>query len=357
MARANTSYDNLFGSFKTLQGLKNAITIFGLDVTINPANYPRAVEKANEQINARYPDLSENEFQAAIRGENPFTSKAVAKKLNRGRLLTNHFGGHVLPSKLVHSDVKSEYKGIDKADRFFEHYGRKGMKRGMNIFNPNYKPIGEKAQGPKAPGAGSSSSKTPSAMSGDSRYAAPKSAADRQREAMNRAAGAATASGAKSTREKLLEAERKRQAKIVQDKYGFNEKDDKSNLDKQREAIDKAARQATVSSAMALKKEKDDREKNVLGVSGLSENQIKEKIEKAKTPEEKGLFMDLLMAQNAYSKAKKEFDKAQTWEHRDEYEPKDITDQKSAMDEAQHVVQDTFTKLGRYYAGVATRGR
>lgn len=39
------------------------------------------------------------------------------------------------------------YSGIDKADRFFEHYGRKGMKRGMNIYNPDYKPVGEKAQG------------------------------------------------------------------------------------------------------------------------------------------------------------------------------------------------------------------
>lgn len=26
------------------------------------------------------------------------------------------------------------------------HYGRKGMKKGMNIFNPDYKPIGEKAE-------------------------------------------------------------------------------------------------------------------------------------------------------------------------------------------------------------------
>ena len=106
------------------------------------------------------------------------------------------------------------YSGIDKADRFFEHYGRKGMKRGMNIYNPNYKPIGEKAQTPKAPG---------SAMTGDSRYSAPKSAADRQREAMAKAAGAATSSGAqaqeKTRREKLLEAERRRQAKIVSDKY------------------------------------------------------------------------------------------------------------------------------------------
>lgn len=38
------------------------------------------------------------------------------------------------------------YKGTDRVDRFFAHYGRKGMKRGMNIYNPNYKPIGEKAK-------------------------------------------------------------------------------------------------------------------------------------------------------------------------------------------------------------------
>lgn len=43
--------------------------------------------------------------------------------------------------------MAKSYKGIDRADAFFAHYGRKGMKRGMNIFNPNYKPIGEKAQG------------------------------------------------------------------------------------------------------------------------------------------------------------------------------------------------------------------
>lgn len=143
----------------------------------------------------------------------------------------------------------AEYKGIDRVDKFFEHYGRKGMKRGMNIYNPDYKPVGEKAQGTsdgkiaqrsisakpttyrsamsyKSAMSGDSRYAAPkkSAMSGDSRYSAPKSAADRQREAMNHAAGAATTSGAKSTREKLLEAERKRQAKIIGDKYGQSQK-------------------------------------------------------------------------------------------------------------------------------------
>lgn len=42
------------------------------------------------------------------------------------------------------------YNGNDKVDNFFAHYGRKGMKRGENIFNPNYKPIGEKAKGPSS---------------------------------------------------------------------------------------------------------------------------------------------------------------------------------------------------------------
>lgn len=45
------------------------------------------------------------------------------------------------------------YSGIDKVGEFFAHYGRKGMKRGRNIFNPNYKPVGEIAKGPQAPGA------------------------------------------------------------------------------------------------------------------------------------------------------------------------------------------------------------
>lgn len=43
--------------------------------------------------------------------------------------------------------MAKSYSGLDKTEAFFAHYGRKGMKRGMNIFNPNYKPIGEKAQG------------------------------------------------------------------------------------------------------------------------------------------------------------------------------------------------------------------
>lgn len=49
------------------------------------------------------------------------------------------------------------YSGIDKVGEFFAHYGRKGMKRGRNIFNPDYKPVGEVAKGPQAPGAKQSS--------------------------------------------------------------------------------------------------------------------------------------------------------------------------------------------------------
>lgn len=45
------------------------------------------------------------------------------------------------------------YSGIDKVGEFFAHYGRKGMKRGRNIFNPDYKPVGEIAKGPQEPGA------------------------------------------------------------------------------------------------------------------------------------------------------------------------------------------------------------
>lgn len=87
----------------------------------------------------------------------------------------------------------ANYSGIDKIDSFFAHYGRKGMKRGKNIFNPDYKPVGEVTKGPQAPGAKQSSGEC---------------------EAMNRASSAATKSGVTSAREKLLEAERKRQAAI-----------------------------------------------------------------------------------------------------------------------------------------------
>lgn len=103
----------------------------------------------------------------------------------------------------------AEYKGIDRVDKFFEHYGRKGMKRGMNIYNPDYKPVGEKAKGTSdGKIAQRSISAKPttykSAMSGDPRYSnSPKisvtgvqsSAKDSEREAMNAAAGRATARG------------------------------------------------------------------------------------------------------------------------------------------------------------------
>lgn len=126
------------------------------------------------------------------------------------------------------------YSGIDKVGEFFAHYGRKGMKRGMNIFNPKYKPIGEKATETLEKKGFESYQKRAfdeqwrkQNLETDAKNAATsvgKTAADRQREAMNRAAGAATASGAKSIREKLLEAERKRQTKIIGDKYGQSQK-------------------------------------------------------------------------------------------------------------------------------------
>ena len=107
------------------------------------------------------------------------------------------------------------YSGIDKVGEFFAHYGRKGMKRGRNIFNPDYKPVGEIAKGPQAPGAKQSGGLAKKTIKSVPKASAT-SAADRQREAMNRAAGAATMAGAisaeKTRREALLEAERKRQA-------------------------------------------------------------------------------------------------------------------------------------------------
>lgn len=109
----------------------------------------------------------------------------------------------------------AEYKGIDRVDKFFEHYGRKGMKRGMNIYNPDYKPIGEKASGSAMKGDPrysnspkiSVTSAKPGAMNNDPRYSnSPRisvtgvqsSAKDSEREAMNAAAGKATVTGEKN---------------------------------------------------------------------------------------------------------------------------------------------------------------
>lgn len=44
------------------------------------------------------------------------------------------------------SDLYSAYIGDSAAD--IAHYGRKGMRKGMNIFNPDYVPIGEVARNP-----------------------------------------------------------------------------------------------------------------------------------------------------------------------------------------------------------------
>jgi len=106
--------------------------------------------------------------------------------------------------------MAKSYKGIDRVDTFFAHYGRKGMKRGMNIYNPNYKPIGEKAKGTLdgniAQRAISAKAKR-GAMTGDPRYSnSPKisvtgvqpSAKDSEMEAMNAAAGRASITGAKN---------------------------------------------------------------------------------------------------------------------------------------------------------------
>ena len=107
--------------------------------------------------------------------------------------------------------MAKSYSGLDKTEAFFAHYGRKGMKRGMNIYNPDYKPVGEKAKGTSdGKIAQRSISAKPttykSAMSGDPRYSnSPKisvtgvqsSAKDGEREAMNAAAGRATIEGSK----------------------------------------------------------------------------------------------------------------------------------------------------------------
>lgn len=152
--------------------------------------------------------------------------------------------------------MAKSYNGLDRTEAFFAHYGRKGMKRGMNIYNPNYKPVGEKAQLqnkavkaketsgvklPKTPGVSftenvitentitekanrkppsKKTSNVGSLSSTDPRYAAP-SAKDRERAAMEAASKAGSAATAKrkaeERREKLLASERKRQAEKTAD--------------------------------------------------------------------------------------------------------------------------------------------
>lgn len=55
--------------------------------------------------------------------------------------------------------MAKSYNGLDRTEAFFAHYGRKDMKRGMNIFNPDYKPIGEKAQEQNRPTSSKSARK------------------------------------------------------------------------------------------------------------------------------------------------------------------------------------------------------
>lgn len=45
----------------------------------------------------------------------------------------------------------SEYFGVHRDPEYLMHYGRKGMKRGMNIFNPDYVPYGQRAMGENTP--------------------------------------------------------------------------------------------------------------------------------------------------------------------------------------------------------------
>lgn len=148
--------------------------------------------------------------------------------------------------------MAKSYNGLDRTEAFFAHYGRKGMKRGMNIYNPDYKPVGEKAQG---------SSLTSRIRSHNSAYVTQQ---DKERQAMNSAARASSVQGTKSkqertekaekllqstsgtaaneaskyqksAREKLLEGERRRQAA----------KHEKSQSERESDAMTAAAKKAT----------------------------------------------------------------------------------------------------------------
>lgn len=158
--------------------------------------------------------------------------------------------------------MAKSYNGLDRTEAFFAHYGRKGMKRGMNIYNPNYKPVGEKAKGPQVPNAPGNANLS----STDPRYAAKKgslsstdprykkqtetSAKDREREAMEAASKAGSAATAKrkaeERREKLLEGERRRQTA----KY------EKAQSERESDAMADAAKKATMLGNKA--KAKDD---------------------------------------------------------------------------------------------------
>lgn len=117
--------------------------------------------------------------------------------------------------------MAKSYSGLDKTEAFFAHYGRKGMKRGMNIFNPNYKPIGEKAtEVLKEKGFESYQKRaqdeqwrkqTAEANAKTAATSVGKTAADRQREAMAKA----TSAGGNSIRRENL-------VKAGQSQYSFN---------------------------------------------------------------------------------------------------------------------------------------
>ncbi len=147
--------------------------------------------------------------------------------------------------------MAKSYNGLDRTEAFFAHYGRKGMKRGMNIYNPDYKPIGEKA-------------KTSSAMSGDPRYSA-SSQKDKERAAMNSAAQSSAAQGAKARRDRLLAAERQRQATSG---TAANEaaKYEKTQSERESDAMTDASKKATMlgNKAKAKAKAKDDAHKKAV---------------------------------------------------------------------------------------------
>lgn len=199
--------------------------------------------------------------------------------------------------------MAKSYSGVDKTENFFAHYGRKGMKRGMNIYNPDYKPVGEKAKGPqvpKAPGNANLPATDPryavkkgSLAATDPRYKkqTETSAKDREREAMDKAAKAATALGVKSKRERLLEAERKRQlsngmaaheARKVNPMYGLKGNDVKK-------ANNEDLLKRIKENKMTNDKLDIDRDKEVLGYRQNVENNYT-----SYNDEEKGYYIEAL---------------------------------------------------------------
>lgn len=109
--------------------------------------------------------------------------------------------------------MAKEYTGMEVINNFFAHYGRKGMKRGMNIFNPNYKPIGEKAQSAQNAAARQAASAQANAYAQRQR-----SRISSEEDAKQAAYRSSQQYAGSKRRESLLNAERKRYSEMAKEK-------------------------------------------------------------------------------------------------------------------------------------------